>query len=269
MKKDKLFIILIITIAALVFTTAQICNQCGITPAQETIEDVADENRTDTGQATGDEEQQVEQTSETMQETSEETMESEDVEETTSETDQEVSEEERMEDIPEPTIETLRPIGNETGCVSADRSQVVIYYILAGHSEDGKDYRGFISFDISHLSPENIIDFAELSLLNPQIFEPRTQLRDFRIGVLEYGAGPLSGSAIGLPGTPIASLANTTSDVNLNNDKLITELQSAVDRGEIRFQITLYWSHPEGYVDFATHGNVYLKEDVSLLITYF
>ena len=47
MKKTKLFIILIIIIAAFTFTTAQICNQCGIAPAQETSEDVADE--TDTG----------------------------------------------------------------------------------------------------------------------------------------------------------------------------------------------------------------------------
>jgi hypothetical protein len=47
MKKNKLFIIVIITIAVLIFTTAQICNQCGITPAQETKEDVTDETDTD------------------------------------------------------------------------------------------------------------------------------------------------------------------------------------------------------------------------------
>jgi len=48
MKKNKLFIILIITIAALVFTTAQVCNLCGISPAQETNEDVADETSSET-----------------------------------------------------------------------------------------------------------------------------------------------------------------------------------------------------------------------------
>ncbi len=40
MKRNKLFVILLVIIAALVFTTAQICNQCGIAPAQDTAEDV-------------------------------------------------------------------------------------------------------------------------------------------------------------------------------------------------------------------------------------
>jgi hypothetical protein len=53
MKKKKLFIILIVTIAALVFATAQICNQCGIVPSRETKEDVAGDTGTDnTGAAT-------------------------------------------------------------------------------------------------------------------------------------------------------------------------------------------------------------------------
>jgi hypothetical protein len=53
MKKKKLFIILFIIIAAFVFTTAQICNQCGITPSQETKDDIAgDTDIDDTGAAT-------------------------------------------------------------------------------------------------------------------------------------------------------------------------------------------------------------------------
>jgi hypothetical protein len=47
MKKNKLFIILVILIAALVFATAQICNQCGTTSTQDTKTDIEDDTDTD------------------------------------------------------------------------------------------------------------------------------------------------------------------------------------------------------------------------------
>ncbi|MBC8386442.1 MAG: hypothetical protein H8E13_00070 [Actinobacteria bacterium] len=278
MKKKKMFIFLSMIIIICLFGVAASCNLCGVpieigdtsdTNTDTSEKDISESTRQTTS-PTEDDGQQTEQTSQADQET-------------TSDTDQEDSGEDgdgedgdgedgdgedEMEDIPEPTIVTLSPVRDETGCVSADGSLVNRSEILVGHSENGNDYRGYISFDISDLSGKTI-DFASLKLQNPQIFEPRAPLRDFRIGIIEYGTGLLSSSVVGIPGTPIASLPNTTSNVELSNDKLINGLQSSINGGKIRFQITLYWSSQEAYVDFANHGNLYWKENTSLLVTYF
>ena len=277
MKKNKLFVFLSLVTAVLIFGVAATCNLCG-TPIQigettDAIDEVDEEESSgstgDGSQATATEEQQDGQTGDTGQEITEETDQSESVEEIDSEDDQEVPEEEGMEVSQEPTIVTLNPVVGETGCVSADRSQVVTFYILVGHSEDGKHYRGYVSFDISNLSTENVVDFAELKLLNPQIFEPRALLRDLVIRHIDYGAGPLNSSVVGITSSKIIDLPNTTANINVSNENLINALQSCIEDGKDRFQITLLWSSPEAYVDFATHGNVYLKEDISLLVTYF
>ena len=47
MKKNKLFIILTIILAVLFFITAAVCNQCSVTPSEQTKIDVVDETDTD------------------------------------------------------------------------------------------------------------------------------------------------------------------------------------------------------------------------------
>jgi hypothetical protein len=269
MKKNKLFIILIITIATLVFSTAQICNQCGITPSQETKEDVAGEAKQDpedkdkTDKQDADEEQQSEQT---LQESPEQTQPTEEEPETeTTEQEGEVTEE---TDPDTPIgLAILHPsdIGHIIKYVG--RPFVVDTTVLIiGDSAENTDIRGFFAFDVSSLSGKEITS-ARL-VLNTCRLHGDPSFKD-HIGIRWGTYLPLDPDDYLMLGThPITSFDNHIEPIEFSRDDLVVAIDNMANVTPGKLEFAMGYSSNASDIDGDLDGREYRTQDITLYVEY-
>jgi len=140
--------------------------------------------------------------------------------------------------------------------------------LYAGDSNNNKNCRGYISFDITGLAGATInsinLTFSiKQKWGNPSFFGP------FYINVLEWGAHPIVQADYSLIGLPITHY-NSDGDGNLvcNVDLLKTQLQNAINNGKTRFQIRILSTGSSTNNNNQWDGWEYDQSGVNLNVTY-
>jgi len=89
-----------------------------------------------------------------------------------------------------------------------------------------------------------------------------------RIGTLDYGTGLLSVSDGEIPAKLLVQLPNSTTDISYSSNGLADELQNNINEASDRFQLKVYWSHPQANEDEIRDMLQYKQEDIYLIARY-
>ncbi len=151
---------------------------------------------------------------------------------------------------------------NAGGCLFAGDSGAP-----GGGYAGNKGVRGYISFDISHLSGVTITD-AELTMTLKQKFGDPSTFGSFYIGKVNWGAEPLIVGDFNLPEVQVALFANIgTGNFVCSTNALKTQLQNAINSGGQRFQIRIHFAQlSDG--DNTWDGLEYNQSDIVLRVQY-
>jgi hypothetical protein len=185
---------------------------------------------------------------------------------------QQVDQDDELENNLEPNTFKTTPIGNETGVISTDGSE--FYHsnpnLFVGE-QNSLFYNSYISFDISSLSPTNVIDSAELFIGEPRIYDDIELLGNMQVHYLYYGNGPLNSSANNVSSTLLLELDNNAGQIFINSENLVNALQAFIRDGKERFQIKIKHMHDYEviYAEDSLHGKMYSPDNISLAIDYY
>ena len=149
---------------------------------------------------------------------------------------------------------------NAGGCMYAGDSGAP-----GGQFAGNKGVRGFISFDISHLSGVTITDL-EFHAVAKQKFGDPSDLGTFYIDNVKWSARPLISDDFNIPGTvngTIGSIGNG----NFSGGVLKQSLQNAIDSGDQRFQLRFRF-HTKTDNDNTWDGIEYDQAGIRLFIVY-
>lgn len=167
---------------------------------------------------------------------------------------------------PDTSLKEKGIINQQSGSISdegfIDNSSIVI-----GHSSDGKDYKGYISFDISDLYGKNIRS-ARLILTAANSWGPRDDFGNIMLGTIDFGNSPLTASASSLPSNLISSMPSSNINLDISSETLINSLKIKISEGRPRFQLKIYYQYPNAYDDAQPHGVSYTSSGILLRIEY-
>jgi hypothetical protein len=136
--------------------------------------------------------------------------------------------------------------------------------IYAGDSGSDKTCRGYMSYDITALAGATVTDASITFPLNQQYGNPT--FGNLWVGVVDWGAEPLILSDYNLVGVGIENYGSTS--FTCSNQKLIDELQKAIDDGKSRFQIRIHYMSEGTNSDGDWDGLFYTKNTVVLNVVY-
>lgn len=155
-------------------------------------------------------------------------------------------------------------VNAESGYIVADQEVINNTGIFAGDSTTNKVCRGYMSYDITSLSGVTVTD-ATLTYTIGSIFGTPS-FGVLWLGVTDWGAEPLVVSDFNLAGVAIESFS--TSSFTCSNQKLIDELQKAIDDGKSRFQVRIHFASGISDGDGSWDGWSYSKNQVILNVVY-
>ncbi len=155
-------------------------------------------------------------------------------------------------------------VNSESGYIVQGQEVVNNSAIYAGDSNTNKASRGFMSYDITSLAGVIVTDATLTYDLQAVTGSPA--FGSLWVGVTEWGAEPLVVSDFNLVGVGIESFVSP--NFTCSNQKLIDELQDAIDDGKSRFQVRIHF----GVVGSDGNGNwdgwTYFKSHVNLNVVY-
>jgi hypothetical protein len=136
-------------------------------------------------------------------------------------------------------------VANESGCVSTDKTDVKTDTIIVGHTANDKNYRGYLSFDISGILFKEYIKSAELMVGATDIFQA-PELGQLRIGKIDYGEGNLSTNVISIHPTLITGFSDADQQVKIKID--VTDLlKMYLNHNKSRLQFALWWQNENAF----------------------
>jgi len=139
-------------------------------------------------------------------------------------------------------VNMMVPVSDESGCASQDKADVRKGEILVGTSETGMEYRGYLSFSL--IGYEGTLKWAKIHIDPPAAEGSLAPLGDLRIGVLEYGTGPIDSRVVNVSSTRLASFPGYSGGpIVIEDEKLLEQLRAYFQAGKSRFQLTLYWRY--------------------------
>jgi hypothetical protein len=254
MKKNKIYIILVILAIISLLSFAALCSPDeaiteGSINESEDEETVANQTDTTTTEVATEEERE--------EANQEETIEKEDEEETVEEIEEieDLEEEDTTVQAVEQTIELSVEI-HECGYLIENEEVLHKYDFIqyVGDTENNNHCKGFISYNLSPLlgttvnsAVFKISPFVEQG--NPSSFYP------ISFYAAEWGQRPILSSDFNLSGTLFHQ--SNTKDINCNSIDLKNELQSAINNGKSRFQIIFYFTGVESDNDNEWDGWTY------------
>ena len=168
--------------------------------------------------------------------------------------------------LPPPVAAMDMPYVNaESGYIVEGQEVINNTGIFAGDSwSTNKLCRGYMSYDITSLSGVTVTD-ATLTYTIGSIFGTPS-FGVLWLGVTDWGAEPLVVSDFNLAGVAIESF--NTSSFTCSNQKLIDELQKAIDDGKSRFQVRIHFASVISDGDGSWDGWSYSKNQVILNVVY-
>ena len=260
MKKNKLFIILLVVTILTFLGTAATCNLCGLVPPVETTseeseEEVSEGQRAETTTAKTEAEEEVAEETE-QEETYEEEVEEETLaEETATEESEEESEETSRETFTdtggEAVVSIFKTNKNLSGYVTEDGS-VLTRTVFIGDNTSKKAVKGYISFDVRDLLSSPITS-AELNITNivSTIDEEFARSASLDIKVYYYGDS-LDAGDFARGGTDLASLpAKGLTSINISSTNLKNLLEQCNNDNKDYFQLKLGLSRHTDNDDLA------------------
>ena len=168
--------------------------------------------------------------------------------------------------LPPPVAAMDMPyVDSESGCIVQGQEVINNTGIFAGDSwSTNKFCRGYMSYDITSLSGVTVTD-ATLSFTIGSVFGTPS-FGDLWVGVCEWGAEPLTISDFNLPGIGIETFSSPS--FSCSNQKLIDELQKAINDGKSRFQVRIHFAGGTSDGDGSWDGWSYIKNQVILNVVY-
>ena len=139
--------------------------------------------------------------------------------------------------------------------------------LYAGDSDFNKYCVGYISYDISSLAGTTITD-ARLTLTLKHEWGDPSFYNYFYIGSLYWGPTPIDQGLASTPSTDIQGFsASGNGNFICTNSKLVEELQKAIDNGQARFQIRIYFTGSSTNNNNDWDGWEYSQDQVVLNVT--
>ena len=136
--------------------------------------------------------------------------------------------------------------------------------IYAGDSNTNKTCRGYMSYDITSLAGATVTDASVTFPLNDQYGNPT--FGNLWVVVVDWGAESLILSDYNLVGVGIENFGSTS--FTCSNQKLIDEIQDAIDDGKPRFQVRIHYVSEGTDSDGSWDGLFYTKNTVVLNVVY-
>ena len=139
--------------------------------------------------------------------------------------------------------------------------------LYAGDSNSNRYCAGYISYDISSLSGTTITN-AMLTLTLKHEWGDPSFYNYLYIGSLYWGATSINQGLASTPSTAIQGFnVSGGGNITCTSSKLVEELQKAINNGQTRFQIRIYFTGPNKNNNNAWDGWEYDQSQVVLNVT--
>ena len=155
-------------------------------------------------------------------------------------------------------------VNAESGYIVEGQEVINNTGIFAGDSTTNKICRGYMSYDITSLSGVIVTDTTLTYTIGPVYGTPT--FGNLWVGIVDWGAEPLVVSDFNLGGVGIESFS--TASFTCSNQKLIDELQKAINDGKSRFQVRIHFASGTSDGNGSWDGWSYLKHQVILNVVY-
>ena len=294
MKKNKKFLLLLISVVILLFSVSMLFSGCGRRAriaevlkekesenvGAESIDEDADteevtdkkdvdgDEDADTGEVTEDEDIDTGEVTEegdgdTEEDIDEDEGEDEDVEEEIIDDEEEVEQSDDAEQFTADIPFVRSECGNIIGGI-AYSDDPVIY--PGDNGENDLEVRGFMSFDTSGLAGATVIE-SKISATADALFgTPFDTYGPLIIKAVHWGSRAFTPADYDLSGVELGSF--TKKNFGMQNKNLKEDLQRAIDSGSGRHQLIFYFEMSGTDGDGQADSITYYLEGISLNITY-